>query len=145
MVQHRSMYKSWIDGVENIRNYSVFRIFEKFGVDNCRIVLVELCPCESKDELLKRESHYIRTVECVNKIIPDRTRKESRAINYALNSEHIKKSDQTYKQEHRQERYDRDTVVINCECGSQHGHGGKARHLKTQKHINYIANQPIVV
>ena len=37
--------------------YSVFDIFEAYGIENCRIVLVELCPCDTKDELIKIEAH----------------------------------------------------------------------------------------
>jgi hypothetical protein len=40
------------------------------------IVLIELFPCKSKDELHARERHYIETIECVNKIIPTRTKTE---------------------------------------------------------------------
>ena len=50
MVEHRSAYKQWLKQAGG-RNVSVFGIFEKYGVDNCRIVLVELCPCNSKDEI----------------------------------------------------------------------------------------------
>ncbi len=45
-------------------------------MDGCRIILVELCPCDTKDELLKREAHYIQTSDCVNIHVPDRKPKE---------------------------------------------------------------------
>jgi hypothetical protein len=51
-------------------------IFEEFGVENCLIELLENYPCNSKDELNAREGHYIRTLNCVNKNITGRTRKE---------------------------------------------------------------------
>jgi len=72
MVQHRAMYNQWKSGKGD--KYTVFDIFEKYGIDNCRIVLVETYPCESKDELTSREAHFIKTLQCVNKVIPMRTR-----------------------------------------------------------------------
>ena len=72
---HRAMYKRW-QTVKGGKNFSVFKLFEKYGMDGCRIVLVELCPCDSRDELLKREAHYIRTSDCVNIHVPDRKPQE---------------------------------------------------------------------
>jgi hypothetical protein len=40
------------------------------------MVLIELFPCHSKDELHARERHYIETINCVNKVIPTRTQAE---------------------------------------------------------------------
>jgi hypothetical protein len=40
------------------------------------IVLVELFPCKSKEELFSRERWFIENNECVNKCIPNRTHKE---------------------------------------------------------------------
>jgi len=44
---------------------------------NYSMVLIENYPCSSKDELHKRERHFIETLDnCVNMVIPTRTRKE---------------------------------------------------------------------
>ena len=40
------------------------------------IVLIENCPCESKEQLLRRERHFIETIDCVNRYIPGRTKLE---------------------------------------------------------------------
>ena len=69
MVKHRSAYKCWLSGTLKT-NFSVFQIFEKYGIENCRIVLVELCPCDTRDELLKREAYYVSVLDCVNKYKP---------------------------------------------------------------------------
>jgi len=52
---------------------------------NYEILLVELFPCNSKDELHQRERFYIENNECVNKFIPLRTKQEY----YKDNREHI--------------------------------------------------------
>ena len=76
MTKHRSDYKAWNLKKEYVNNMTTFKIFDKYGVENCRIILVESFPCNTKDELTQRESHYIRTFNCVNRIVPDRTAKE---------------------------------------------------------------------
>jgi len=40
------------------------------------IELVELVPCNSKDELLVRERYYFNNIECINKVRPKRTLEE---------------------------------------------------------------------
>ena len=45
-------------------------------IEQCQIVLIENVNAKSKDELLSREKHYIKSVKCVNKCIPGRTKKE---------------------------------------------------------------------
>jgi len=61
-------------------------LFQKY--DDVRIELIEEFPCENKMELNKREGHYIRTLDCINKQIPGRTRKEinERQRNYRENN-----------------------------------------------------------
>ena len=53
-----------------------YLLFEKYGVENCKIFLIVLYPCNSKDELLAKEGEYIRSLNCVNKVIPNRTKQE---------------------------------------------------------------------
>jgi len=71
MSKHRSKYKSFNEG--NHHFVSVFALFELYGVDNCKIELIEDFPCENKEQLLKREGYYIRQEECINKFIAGRT------------------------------------------------------------------------
>lgn len=48
---------------------------------NYEMVLIEECPCENKEQLGRRERHYIETMECINANIPTRTLKEYREAN----------------------------------------------------------------
>jgi adenylate kinase family enzyme len=76
LANHRAKYKCYLDG--NSKYISSFKIIENGDYD---IVLVENCPCNTKDELHKRERHYIETLECVNKVVVGRTIKEYREVN----------------------------------------------------------------
>ena len=71
---HRSAYKGWKDGTYG--KTRSFEIFDEYGLNNCVIVLLEAFPCNSKDEALAREAYHIKTLSCVNRNIPTRTRRE---------------------------------------------------------------------
>jgi hypothetical protein len=87
---HKNSYKKYKNGEFN--KISIFDLFDKYGVDNCEIELVEEFPCENKIELLNREGFYIKNNECVNKTIAGRTLKEY----YADNKEKYRQHNQEY-------------------------------------------------
>jgi len=66
---------------------------------NYSMLLIESYPCSSKDELHQRERYYIESLECVNKNIPTRTKKEWRQDNKADISEKQK----IYRQDNKAE------------------------------------------
>lgn len=62
---HRYNYRKWKDGKQTM--VSVFELFDKYGLENCKIVLLEEVNTDSRQVLLAREHHYITSLECVNK------------------------------------------------------------------------------
>ena len=56
-------------------------LFEKYGRDNVKIVLLCEYPCKNKAELRAKEGEYQRENKCVNKIIAGRTQKEWKELN----------------------------------------------------------------
>ncbi len=68
MSNHRSDYKRWQDGKLPYKT-TVYNLFEKYGVCNCQVVLIEEVNATSKDELQARERHYIQALQCVNKVL----------------------------------------------------------------------------
>ena len=74
---HRSNYKAYLNGRGN--NVTSFQLV---CFPDCKIYLIELCNCNSKIELEQRERYYIESIECCNKNIPSRTRKEWYQANY---------------------------------------------------------------
>ena len=66
MIHHKHKYLNQNASQETCVR-SVNSIFNKYGFENCKIELVENFPCASKEELAKREGHYIKNNECVNK------------------------------------------------------------------------------
>jgi hypothetical protein len=94
--KHKGDYKKFLDGKNS--NMTSFQILEN---NNYEIILIEVYPCNSKDELHQRERHYIETMECVNIQIPGRTWNEY----YIDNKETIlKKHRERYNQNVEQDR-----------------------------------------
>ena len=57
-------------------------LFDKYGIENCHIYLLEICPCKSKDELLSRERYYMTAFKNINKcIIREKNQSSSPEIN----------------------------------------------------------------
>jgi len=96
MDKHRCDYKQWLQGKASL--IMSYKMFEQYGIENCKIILIENCPCESKDELAAREAYYIRNFECVNKIVPGRTKKEYREDN----KEAIKEREKQYREDNKE-------------------------------------------
>lgn len=49
--------------------------------EDYKILLVEDYPCDRKEQLHAREGEWIRKMDCVNKVIPGRTKKQYRQEN----------------------------------------------------------------
>lgn len=64
--RHKSKYKTYY------HNGSVFKLFDKYGIENCKIELIENYPCDNKKQLHSREGQIIKQYfdKCVNKKIP---------------------------------------------------------------------------
>ncbi len=146
MTSHRSNYRSWKAGK---RTYvSVFKLFDKYGIENCIIELLENVKATTKHELLAREGYYIRTMECVNKSIAGRSIQEYYEDNkekiikrtlqyYKDNKENIKVRSSKYYEENKEKI----NVLYTCECGRSIIHQSKSRHEKTNAHQTNIKEE----
>jgi hypothetical protein len=74
--EHRRDYKRYLNG-----NYCFITSFNIIKFDDCYIELIENYPCNSKEELERREGELIREMDCVNKVVVGRTKKEYREEN----------------------------------------------------------------
>ena len=92
-------YKGHLSGYKQKKYTTSHLIFDKYKVENCHIVLVEAYPCENRDQITARESHYIRTLPCINKITPNRSedeRKEHKKEYYLENKPNIQDKHKQY-------------------------------------------------
>jgi len=116
------------------------------------IVLLELYPCNSKDELHMRERYYIEALDCVNKQIPNRSQKEWCIKNKDKISEYqteYRLNNKDKSKEYHKELYikNKDAITenrkikITCDCGKEVAKCKIARHKKSKRHIDIINNQ----
>ena len=162
MVHHRHRYTNRDNGKETCIR-SVNALFDKYGLENCKIEWVEDYPCNSKKELARREGFYIQNNACVNKNVAGRTSEESREATrektnkrmseyYKKNADRIK----AYQKEHglkyadkikeRKKKYyeannDKFKEYYLCSCGRHVQNWSQTRHEKTQYHQNWLNQQ----
>ena len=58
---HRTDYKYWLNGKQ-----TYVTSFEIIKYEDCKIILVESFPCNTKYELTARDQYYIDNNKCVN-------------------------------------------------------------------------------
>jgi hypothetical protein len=159
---HKYRYKRWKN--EDYGYTTSFSLFETYGVENCKISLIENFDCRSKDELNKREGWFIRNTRCVNRIIPDRTMKEwcknnaeelkeKKKIYFQENAAKFKEYQKQYQQEHVEELKDKRKTYyqehaedislkqkekILCKCGKTICKSAISNHNKSQFHTKFL-------
>ena len=147
MVYHRSNHKNWKIG--KYHYVSSFDVFDEYGIDNCQIILLENFPCSSRDELHSKEAHYIKSMPCVNKVIPNRSDKEYYQDNkekiienvkqyYKENVERITEYGYQYRKQNAERIREKKCEKFTCECGSPYTARNKAQHFRSQKHRHFI-------
>ena len=121
---HREKYKKWLN---KIHHYTTS--FELVKYDDCYIELLEDYSCENKEQLHKKEGQYIREMDCVNKRVEGRTKKEYQQENKEKLAKYIRQYQQTIGKE-----------KITCECGNIVTKNSLSRHKKTIKHQKFLNN-----
>ena len=96
--QHVANYKDFVNG--NRTNVTSFDVIKNKNYD---MVLIESVQCGSKEELHRRERHFIETLKCVNKCIPLRTDEEY----YEANKDKIKEREKKYRDSNKDKIKDR--------------------------------------
>jgi hypothetical protein len=136
-------------------------------VGDAYIELIELFPCNTQEELCKRENELIRSMDCVNKFtyVIGRTRSEYHQDNKVERNLYSKQHYQDHKQDlsikqkqyyhdnkqailaqAKQYQQDKKDVRI-CGCGGSYNHGNtntRNRHYKTMMHIKFAADLPTI-
>jgi hypothetical protein len=82
LAEHIAVYKCFKNGKGNF--ITSFKILE---CEDYKIELIELYPCNNRTQLHKKEGEYIRSLDCVNKKIEGRTKKEYEKENKDKNKE----------------------------------------------------------
>jgi len=141
---HKNKLNQYIKGKG--RNTTSFEIVK---YDSCYIELLEMYPCNSKEELLKKEKEYMESIECVNKCRPFRTDEEKKEYGkeydkeyYEANTEKVLQRQKEYyeanKEKVLQRHKEKNKQKYTCVCGSNTRKSDRRKHERTKKHGDYI-------
>jgi adenylate kinase family enzyme len=127
LVNHKTYHKS------GKKKCSSSIIFDKYGIENCKIELVELFPCNSREELNAREGFYVRNNNCVNKRVEGRTKQEY--------LEDKKEEIQIKRKVYHKKTYEKTKKPYICVCGweSNTTTSSIKKHEKSKKHKSFIS------
>ena len=147
--KHKTDYKVWLNGKRN--KVSVFDLFEEYGVENCKIELIENYECNSRNELERKEGEHIKNTDCVNKVIAGRTMKQYQQDN----KETIAEQQRHWREENKEKKAEQDRLYQHnnkeriseqrsqkhvCECGSEYTLRNRSRHFKSKHHVAFTQN-----
>ncbi len=149
MAGHRSTYRWWKSG-KNVGKLSSYDLFDKYGVTNCQITLIESISAETKEQLLACERKWIQSQTCVNKNVAGRTHNQYYIDNqvsiqqyYLDNREDICRGRRQYYDQNKEkmQQYKKTELAasptITCVCGSSFKQCYRRKHVKTTKHQRY--------
>jgi len=136
--RHKSDYKSWKEG--KTYNMSTYEYYDKYGIENFEIELVEEIEISDIEELKVREQYYIDTFDCCNiyAAYTGLTRVEYDSKRREENKKEIAEHKAEYYQKNKKEILEKAKEKTTCECGSIVSKSVLARHKKTQKHQSYL-------
>ena len=158
LAKHRGNYNDWVKKNDYANYMTSFEILKN---NDYEIILIKDYPCETKEQLLKKERYYIQKYKCVNKNIPITTKEEKKekkkeyAINnkeqieeykknyYVKNKELIKEYREANKdvmKQYYESNKERINKIYHCICGIEYTYGHKSRHFKSKKHLNFVTN-----
>ena len=129
----------------------------ELGIDNFDIEVIEEYPCETKEELHKREGELIREFGTLNTRIEGRTKEEyykefeeyfkqykkTYKKQWKIdNREHYLKKDReyrkTYREKYKEQIKEKQSKQVEWECGGKYTLSHKAEHMNSKKHLKYL-------
>ena len=149
--KHKTNWKYW----KNTGKY-YYNSCDMF--ENCnrvKIGLIVECPCDNRNQLLRTEGEYILKMNCINKKVAGRTKKEY-GKQYSRRPEvkqHKKEYDEQYyktpvvkegikkwsdEYNNKPEVKAHRATKIKCPCGSVVSRGHLQRHNRTKKHKRFM-------
>jgi len=154
---HKTKCQNENDTSYHEHKYKIMR--ENGGWDNWEMIEIEKYPCSDGNEARSRERYWYELFHStLNTCYPNRTIKEYEIENIEhrkayFKTEKVRNIQKEYREKNKEkiQEYkkeyalankelisERKKEVIVCSCGSTYRRDDKARHLKTQKHLNHI-------
>jgi group I intron endonuclease len=141
MAYHRSDYKRKTTS-------KFYQACNEIGIDEFHIELLEDCPCESREQLLRREGYYIREYDSYNNgyngRIEGQTKKEYRQANKEARKEYIEANKEAIAERMKEYRQDnKETLAIQqkiyFETNKEAINERRRQRYKDKKHIDDVS------
>jgi hypothetical protein len=139
LADHKCLYSYYKQGKHH--KVTSYDLFDKYGVEHCKIKLIEEFKFTTKKAQNIKEDNYIRYNLCVNKTHPFFDEKEYKK-SYFKNV--IKSNKEKYDKmsNTRDEWFNKNKIMVEtpilCQCGKTYTYKHKARHFKTTYHLNNL-------
>jgi len=142
--KRKTQHKSNCNNINNKKyNYKIYQTIRENGnFDNWSMIEIEKYPCNDLNEACARERYYYELLNSkLNMVCPYRVdKKEINKEYYKINIDKIKKYRETNKEKIKQHA----SKICICTCGCEYTNHHKARHEKTQKHINFMKEKELI-
>ena len=162
--EHKALYHSWLNNVCKTKTSS-FELFEKYGIDNCKIILIREYDVVDKQHLKVYEQLWINKLKPINKVNPFWIKILTHKLQYKKLIENNPNHNQDDYQKrlarnpnHNQDEYQRKlrnnpnfnkdvyekrrqqqlknkAEKITCECGKIISRGNISKHIITKSHL----------
>tara|TARA_R110002072_G_scaffold288277_1_gene454380 strand:- start:53 stop:574 length:522 start_codon:yes stop_codon:yes gene_type:complete len=130
----------WSSKIDKYKNNILYQSVNGDWI-NWYIELYENHPCNSKEELEKREGQVIREIGSLNKVIAGRTKKvyiEDNKTKLAQQQKQYMNNNKEKIQEYMKKYMKQYNEKITCDCGCEVRKNGLKRHKKTPKHLQLL-------
>ena len=136
---HKGKYKDYLEGKIHRSSTSLYKYFDKYGVDNFSIVPIKsyLVFREHKFDwkhLRVYEQLWISKLKCINDNNAFQIR-NLKYINIQGNKKQISIKGKIYREKNKQKIKEKRSRKGVCECGQTINLDHKSRHIRTDKHI----------
>lgn len=136
LAQHVQDYTKFCKNQSKYRYITSIEVIKNQDYD---IILLEECKCDNKEQLHKRERYYIESNICVNRNVPQQTKKEWDIKNRLHIQQYRRANGKMYRNAHIEQIQHNANRQCNCMCGSHYTHSNKARHLNSPIHKAFMA------
>jgi hypothetical protein len=148
-IQHKGQYKRWKNGKSN--GCSVYELFDKYGVDNCRMILIKEYEVEDRQHLEVYETLWVKKMKAINKYEPCgglllkqykkqycEANKEKNKQYREANSNKLKEQKRRYYEANKEKILEQKKQIITCECGAELRYNNIPEHRKTKTHTDRL-------
>ena len=151
-IRRKQEHKSACNNLNNHKKHDlkIYNFINKNGGWNNFVMLeIEKFPCSDGNEARARERYHLEQLNAnLNCVVPARTKKEYRINNVEeiklykqqyreLNREQIS----LYNKQYRENNTEQIKFKYDCDCGGRYTHQNISLHLKTKKHLAYLAEK----